>query len=241
MCGRSSLSKTEKELEERFGATFYSDELAQYNPLPNYNVAPSHVLPIITNEDKLHFQAYRWGLIPFWAKDIKIGYKMINARIETLFEKSSFKMAVAKRRCLVPADGFYEWKKSTDEKGKTTKQPYHIKTTDREIFSMAGLWDRWQDPHGQTVFSFTIITQPPNEMMEDIHNRMPAILTAEQEQLWLSDDIAPQELVDMIEPYPNEMMEAYPVSPKVGNVKNNSKELIAKHRPDLSDGELTLF
>ena len=241
MCGRSSLTKTEKELEERFQATFYSDGLVQYNPLPNFNVAPSHMMPVITNEDKLHFQAYRWGLIPFWAKDQKIGYNMINARIETLFEKSSFKMAVANRRCLVPADGFYEWKKIKGPDGKITKQPYRIQTTDQEIFSMAGLWDRWKAPDGQTVFSFTVITQGPNETMKDIHDRMPAILTPEQEALWLSDDLPPQELVDMIAPYPDENMKAYPVSPKIGNVRNNNVDLIAEHRPDLNDNELTLF
>lgn len=241
MCGRSSLTKTEKELEERFNATFYSDGLVNYNPLPNYNVAPSHVMPVITNEDRAHFQAYRWGLIPSWAKDQKIGYKMINARIETLFEKSTFKMAVAKRRCLIPADGFYEWKKIRGADGKITKQAYRIQTTDREIFTMAGLWDRWKAPDGQAVFSFTVITQPPNELIKDIHDRMPAILTAKQEELWLSDDITPQELVDMIEPYNVEQMKAYPVSNNVGNVRNNSKDLIAEHRPDLSDGSLTLF
>ncbi len=241
MCGRSSLTKTEKELEERFGATFYSDSLVNYNPLPNYNVAPSHRMPVITNEDKLHFQAYRWGLIPSWAKDKKIGYKMINARIETLLEKSSFKMAVAKRRCLVPADGFYEWKKESGPDGKMVKQAYRIQTTDREVFSMAGLWDRWQDPDGQMIFSFTVITQGPNELMKGIHNRMPAILTSEQEELWLADDLPPQELVDMISPYPSELMKAYPVSQQVNNVRNNHPDLIAEQRPDLSQGNLTLF
>ena len=222
MCGRSSLTKTEKELEERFGVTFYSDELEQYNPLPNYNVAPSHRMPVVTNEDLNHFRAFRWGLIPFWAKDKKIGYKMINARIETLFEKSTFKQAVTKRRCLVPADGFYEWKKTADG-----KQPYRIQTTDQEIFSMAGLWERWKDPaDGQMIFSFSVITQEPNELMKDIHNRMPAILTPEQEALWLSDDLSPTELVDMIEPYPSENMKAYPVSTRVGNVRNNDEGLV---------------
>lgn len=222
MCGRSSLSKTQKELEERFGATFYSDDLVQYNPLPNYNVAPSHNMPVITNEDLNHFRAFRWGLIPSWAKDEKIGYKMINARIETLFEKSSFKQAVTKRRCLVPADGFYEWKKTP-----SGKQPYRIQTTDQEIFSMAGIWERWKDPKdGQMVMSFSVITQGPNELMEDIHNRMPAILTPEQEALWLADDLSPKELVDMIEPYPSDKMKAYPVSSRVGNVKNNDAQLL---------------
>ena len=233
MCGRSSLTKTEKELEDRFQATFYSDGLAQYNPLPNYNVAPSHMMPVITNTDKMHFQAFRWGLIPFWAKDIKIGYKMINARIETLMEKSSFKMAVSKRRCLVPADGFYEWKKVKDDNGKITKQPYRMTTKDQEVFAMAGLWDRWKSPDGQQIFSFTVITQPPNKVMKDIHNRMPAILIPEQESLWLADDIPPQELIDMITPYPDELLEVTPVSSKVNNVRNNHSSLLAEYRPDL--------
>ena len=234
MCGRSSLTKTEKQLEERFQATFYSDGLVQYNPLPNYNVAPSHNMPVITNEDKLHFQAYRWGLIPSWAKDVKIGYKMINARIETLLEKSSFKMAVAKRRCLVPADSFYEWKKERDGAGKLIKQPYRIQTTDQEVFSMAGLWDRWESADGQMIMSFTVITQPPNEMMKDIHDRMPAILTPDQEQLWLADDVPPQDLIDMIQPYPDDKMIAYPVSTRVNNVKYNDPKLIEQFRPDTS-------
>jgi len=232
MCGRSSLSKTEKELEERFNATFYSDDLVKYNPLPNFNVAPSHVLPIITNEDREHFTAMRWGLIPFWAKDPKIGYKMINARIETLFEKSSFKQAIQKRRCLVPADGFYEWKKT--EKGK---QPYRIITKDQEIFTMAGLWERWNAPDGQMVLSFSVITQEPNNLMADIHDRMPAILTKDQEELWLSDDVSPIELVEMIQPYDDQLMEAYPVSKKVGNVRNNSADLIEKDDSE----QLSLF
>lgn len=242
MCGRSSLTKTEQELEERFGATFYSDGLVQYNPLPNYNVAPSHYMPVITNDDQEHFQAFRWGLIPFWAKDKNIGYKMINARIETLFEKSSFKQAVAKRRCLVPADGFYEWKKIKGKNGKIEKQPYRIKPTDQEIFSMAGLWDRWKDPEtGQMIFSFTVITQGPNELMTDIHDRMPAILTPEQEKLWLADDVSPKELIDMITPYDSEKMEAYPVSKKVGNVRNNDAELIKKARPEIKGEQMDLF
>lgn len=242
MCGRSSLTKTEQQLEERFGATFYSDGLVQYNPLPNYNVAPSHYMPVITNDDKEHFQAFRWGLIPFWAKDKKIGFKMINARIETLFEKSSFKKATEQRRCIVPADGFYEWKKIKDKNGKIEKQPFRIKTTDQEIFSMAGLWDRWKDPEsGQMIFSFTVITQGPNELMKDIHDRMPAILTSEQEELWLSEDLSPQELVNMITPYDSSKMEAYPVSKKVGNVKNNSEDLIKQARPNLGAGQMDLF
>ena len=198
-------------------------------------------MPVITNEDKFHFQAYRWGLIPFWAKEERIGYKMINARIETLMEKSTFKMAVAKRRCLVPADGFYEWKKIKGPNGKPAKQAYRIQTKDQEIFSMAGLWDRWKAPDGQMIFSFTVITQPPNGVMKDIHDRMPAILTQEQEELWLADDIPPQELIDMIQPYPDDATVAYPVSSRVNNVRNNDEEIIQAARPDIQKEGGTLF
>lgn len=207
MCGRSSLDKTEKELEERFNATFYSDELERYNPLPNINVCPSHIMPIISNLDKEHFSAMRWGLIPFWAKDIKIGYKMINARKETILEKASFKKPMQNRRCLVPATAFYEWKKL--EKGK---QVYRITTTDNDIFSMAGLWETWTSPEGKKIQSFTVITQNPNSVMKDIHDRMPAILTRDQENIWLSDDISPSELLEMIEPYPDENMKVEPIN-----------------------------
>lgn len=221
MCGRSSLTKTEKELEARFNSTFYSEDLATYNPLPSYNVAPTHYHPVITNMEQNHIRMFRWGLIPSWAKDIKIGYKMINARKETITEKNSFKYALKKRRCLVPLDGFYEWKKIGKE-----KQPYRIQTTDQEIFCCAGLWEIWQSPKDEVVESFTIITQEPNEMLKDIHDRMPAILLPEQEELWLDNSIPPEELLEMIVPYPQENMKAYPVSKRVGRVSENDRHLI---------------
>ncbi len=221
MCGRSSLTKNEKELEERFNATFYSEELERYNPLPNFNVAPTHVMPVVTNEDPEHFKPLRWGLIPFWAKDVKVGYKMINARIETVSKKSAFKRALEKRRCLVPFDGFYEWKKI----GKA-KQPYRIVTTNTDIFSVAGLWERWKSPEGEWVESFTLITQPPNKLMEDIHDRMPAILMPEEERLWLDEEISPEEALAIIKPYPDELMRAYKVSSRVGKVTENDAALI---------------
>lgn len=231
MCGRSSLSKTEKEIEKRFNATFYSDELVQYNPLPNYNVAPSHRHPIITNQDPEKIHLYKWGLVPHWAKDEKIGYKMINARIETVLEKNSFKKAVESRRCLVPMDGFYEWKRNGKE-----KIPYHITTTNVEIFSAAGLWEKWISHNtGEELYSFTVITQGPNELMKGIHDRMPAILLPEQESLWLDMSISPKEALQIIEPYPSEYMHAKRVSQKVGNVRNNDASLIEEVVDDPSD------
>jgi len=235
MCGRSSLTKTEKEIEARFNATFYSEELERYNPLPNFNVAPTHRMPIINNEEQDKIQLYRWGLIPFWAKDEKIGYKMINARVETLLEKSAFKNAVKSRRCLVPMDGFYEWKKE----GKT-KTPYRITLPDTPIFTAAGLWENWKSNTGEEVFSFTVITQPPNEMMKNIHDRMPAILHPDQEKLWLDNDLSPEDAVSLIQPYPSDLMLAYKVDPRVGKVSENDAQLIEpiNERPQPIQGQL---
>ena len=221
MCGRSSLTKTEKEIEQRFQATFYSDELERYNPLPNYNVAPTQRHPVITNEDDSHLQLFRWGLIPFWAKDKKIASMLINARVETVAEKGSFKHALNKRRCLVPFDGFYEWKKTPDG-----KQPYRIITTNQDVFCIAGLWERWKSPEGEEYLTFTLITMPPNEKMAAIHDRMPAILTPDRERAWIANDMSPTECLNLLEPYPDEWMEMYPVSKRVNNVRENDPGLV---------------
>jgi putative SOS response-associated peptidase YedK len=221
MCGRSSLTKNEKELEKRFNATFYSEDLARYNPLPNYNVAPTHMMPVITNQDPSHINIYKWGLIPFWAKDQKIGSSMINARIETIKEKSTYKSTLQKRRCLVPLDGFYEWK----TEGKN-KYPFRIQTTDQEIFSCAGMWESWKDPNGLVIHSFTIITLPANDFMSNIHDRMPAILLPEIENLWIESEISISNVDDILIPYPSDKMKMYPVSQNINNVRNQDISLI---------------
>ena len=221
MCGRSSLTKTEKQIEERFDATFYSEDLERYNPLPNFNVAPTHMCPLITNEDPEHLQYFRWGLIPFWAKDIKIGYKMINARIETVNTKSAFKNALQKRRCIVPFDGFYEWKKTPNG-----KVPHRIKLKDDGIFCIAGLWEKWKSPEGENIHSFTLITQEPNETLAPIHDRMPAMLLPEQEKLWLDKDMPTEDALALINPYPDDLLVAYPVDKRVGKVSENDAALI---------------
>jgi putative SOS response-associated peptidase YedK len=221
MCGRSSLTKTEKEIEKRFHATFYSEELERYNPLPNYNVAPTQYHPVITNQDPEHLHFFKWGLVPFWAKDTKIAFSMINARSETLLEKPAFKNAVKSRRCLVPLDGFYEWKNINGE-----KIPYRIQTKDQDIFSAAGLWEEWHAADGSPLFTFTIITVDANTYLRELHDRMPAILTPEEEKLWLSDDIPVQSCIELLHPYPSDKTVAYEVSKSVNNVRNNSPELI---------------
>lgn len=226
MCGRSSLNKTEKELEERFNAHFYSEDLERYNPLPNFNVAPSHVMPVLTNQDTSHFLPLRWGLIPFWAKDEKIGYKMINARLETILEKPAFRQAVEKRRCLVPFDGFFEWKKLG-----TRKIPYRITTTNTPIFSVAGIWEKWKSLNGTQILSFSLITREANRFMATIHDRMPAILLPENEQLWIKEDVLTKDALSLLQPYPDEYMNAYKVSPRVNNARNNDPELLSPADP----------
>lgn len=189
---------------------------------PRYNVAPTQMCLVRPMEDPGHYRQMRWGLIPFWAKDIKIGYKMINARLETVLEKSAFRQPVRKRRVLVWADGFYEWKK-TD----TGKQPHRITLKDGRPFCFAGIADRWRSPEGDEVHSFTVLTLPPNELMAPIHDRMPVILTHEQGDAWLDPKASAEDLVAAISPYPSEDMYAYPVAAAVGNVRNESPQLIA--------------
>lgn len=231
MCGRSSLTKTEKELEQRFGASFYSDELLRYNPLPNFNVAPTHYHPVITEDDIQHLQLFKWGLVPFWAKDEKIGSKMINAKIETILEKPAFKSIAQTQRCLVPFDGFYEWKLYPDKH----REPYRITVYNGEIFSVAGLWSSWQAPNGEIVKTFTLITQPPNQKMAEIHNRMPAILNKSDEAAWLDKGLSGTEALQLIMPFPDDEMQIYRVSDRINKVSNNDSDLIKAYVPTEKD------
>jgi putative SOS response-associated peptidase YedK len=236
MCGRSSLTKNEKELEARFQARFYSEELERYNPLPNYNVAPTHRCPVITSNDSAHFQLFKWGLIPSWSKDEKMAYSMINARIETLKEKKTFSSLINAKRCLVPMDGFYEWKKV----GKI-KIPFRIQTAEQDLFSCAGLWDQWYNEKGEKIHTFTIITLPANEFMSQIHDRMPAILSKDQERHWLDDNLNTSEYISLLQTNPNQNMIMYEVDPRVGNVRENDKALIEKFEKKIEPQQGSLF
>lgn len=222
MCGRSSLTVTEKELEKRFNASFYSEDLERYNPLPNFNMAPTQNLPVITDADPDHINLYRWGLIPFWAKDEKIGYRMINARMETVAEKPAFRQAFRQRRCLWPVDGYYEW----IARGKE-KIPYRVILKDKGVYSLAGLWETWKNEQGEKVFSFTILTQPATPSMEFLHHRMPVILPREMELDWLDPNLDPEDFLHNLPPFGTDQLEVYRVSQEVNNVRNNRRELIA--------------
>lgn len=238
MCGRASLTKTEKELEKRFGATFYQEDIERYNPLPSYNIAPTHFHPVITQDDPGHIHFFRWGLVPFWAKDESVGHRMINARVETLAEKPAFRQAFRERRCLVPFDGFYEWMQVPGG----GKVPYRVTVGDNEIFCIAGLWESWKAPVGPELYTFTLITVPPNALVSRIHDRMPAVLLPEDERLWLDETLPPDALFNLLHPYPMELMSASPVSSRVNRVSENDADLIKTTGPDLSaEGPRDLF
>ena len=214
MCGRYSFVFEDALILERFGIRVTT---AVYKA--RYNCAPTQILPVITNEASDTLNHYRWGLIPFWAKDASIGSKLINARAETLTEKPSFKHAFRARRCLIPATGFYEWKKErkpgrdkagrSDMAGHVATTPYNIGMKTGEPFCFAGLWDQWISPDGEVVRSFTIITTSPNELVAPIHDRMPVILHRADEQRWISPQPDPS-LSDLLKPYPSEHMTAIP-------------------------------
>jgi putative SOS response-associated peptidase YedK len=222
MCGRFTLTATFEQLIDRFDIeSFLLDE--DYSP--NYNVAPSQSVIAVLNNGSINKMGYlKWGLIPSWAKDPKVGYKMINARAETLAEKPSFRNAYRSKRCLIVADSFYEWKRQDHDQ----KTPMRIKLKSDDLFAMAGLWEKWTSPDGQSIFSCTVVTTTANELVHDIHERMPVILKPEDEKVWLNPKSNPKELNPLLKPLDRELMEAYEVSSLVNSPKNNSVELIQR-------------
>ena len=215
MCGRFIISKKVEEINERFHVDV---EKEQYKII--YNAAPGQNLPVITNRKPGKLSFFKWGLVPYWAKDVKIGYKMINSRAETLLEKPSFKNAVQKRRCLVIANGFYEWKKTGN-----ARQPYLICLKDNSLFAFAGLCVYW-NKDGIELSSFSSVTTAPNSLTKPIHNRMPVILSREHANYWLDESFNPVDLGEICQPYPPDFMQAFPVSTRVNSVANNDASLL---------------
>ena len=217
MCGRYSLIAYIGELQERFD--FDGSELTR---VPRYNIAPTQMALSVTNGGRRRGSYMRWGLIPSWAKSASVGSRMINARAETLAERSSFRTALQRRRCLVLADGFYEWQR----KG-SSRRPMRIVMASREPFAFAGLWDAWRDPKGEVVRSCAIITTRANELLSPIHDRMPVVLPRELESLWLDHDIQDYAaLAGILTPYITDEMEAYEVSSLVNSPANDGPEMV---------------
>ena len=224
MCGRYRLTRHREIVEQHFGVDIEGDMA------PRYNIAPTQdVATIRQNRDtpERRFAWMKWGLIPYWAKDASVGYKMINARAETAAEKPAFSEALKKRRCLVPADGFYEWQKT----GKV-KQPFCIAMADDGLFAFAGLWDRWKNAEGKTIETCSILTTTPNRLLEGIHDRMPVILRPEDYELWLDPGEQRVETVaELLKPFDSTRMKRYPVSTRVNNVTNDDAECAAPSQP----------
>ena len=217
MCGRFSLHVDINKVAQHFGVP------ATLETSPRYNVAPTQDVVSIMRNGSSHLALLRWGLIPAWAKDETIGSRMINARAETLTEKASFKGLLRSKRCMIVADGFYEWRK---ENG--SKTPMYITLKNSEPFAFAGLWDQWKSPDGQLIRTCTIITTDPNDVVASIHNRMPAILVPDAYDLWLDPDVRDEHaLTHWLSPYPAEEMTARPVSRMVNDPNHDSPELIA--------------
>ena len=214
MCGRFALYSSFQAIKD------YADLLNEIEELDaNYNVSPGQNIPVIINKnDGNYLEFCKWGLIPFWAKDPKIGYKMINTRSETINEKQSFKHAFQRRRCLIPANGFYEWQKKD-------KQPFYIHLKEERLFTFAGIWENWNSPEGDYMQTCSIITTSANDTLEKIHNRMPVILPQNSESTWLLNENS-NKLMELLKPYPQNEIFCHEVSNEVNSVRNNLPELI---------------
>ena len=218
MCGRYSLTSPAESVVELF------DLPTRPNLPARYNIAPTQDVPVVRpGAAGRELVSMRWGLIPSWAKDASLGAKMINARAETLIEKPAFRTAFRRRRCLVPADGFYEWQPV----GHGPKQPYYIALAARAPFAFAGLWETWRTPEGDPLMSCTIVTCAPNALLGALHNRMPVILAKRDFDPWLDPSVAAEAVQGLLRPYPAEEMVATPVSTRVNNVRNDDASLIA--------------
>ncbi len=211
MCGRFNFLIHKKAVEERFGVKKFD-----FDVVPRYNIAPSQKIATIIMDPEVHLVGMSWGFVPFWAKDRKIGNRMINARSETVADSRVFKHSFAKKRCLIPATGFYEWQKV----GKV-KRPMHVRLKSKEPFAFAGIYSSWKAPTGKTLLSCAILTISPNELLKSIHNRMPVVLDRKDENVWIDPENQDVEsLKGLLNPFTSLEMEAYEVSTYVNSPSN---------------------
>ncbi len=219
MCGRFTLFDSAASVAQGFGLTEVPSLLPRYNIAPSQDVA---AVRVPREGPAREIVLLRWGLVPSWAKDPSLGNRMINARAETAAEKPAFRSAIRRRRCLVPASGFYEWKRTSGG-----KQPYFIRMRAGKAFALAGLWESWKDPGSSVVETCALLTTSPNDLLRPIHDRMPVIVPPRDYDLWLSPEIQdPRELLSLFLPYPFEEMDAFPVGTAVNNPKTDSPRLI---------------
>lgn len=224
MCGRYTLTVFQEQLADAF-------ELYELEHLePRYNIAPTQLAPVVRvpgESGRRELAMYKWGLIPHWARGPMIGSRMINARAETASEKPAFRTAMKRQRCLVPCTGFYEWKVLDSAAKKPAKQPYYIHRRDEGVFAFAGLWDRWRSPEGEEIGSFTILTTEPNELMRELHDRMPVIIPRQAYGVWLDNQLLDTErLAFLLRPFPDGELVAHPVSNRMNNPKYDDPSCI---------------
>lgn len=219
VCGRFTLASQNALIAEIFAGIAIPPDLTA-----RYNIAPSQDVAVIPNDGGAKMTFFQWGLIPSWAKDPKIGNRMINARGETVAEKPSFRTPLRRRRCLVPADGFYEWQKDA---GKKTKTPIYIQLKSGRPFAFAGLWDQWKTPEEEWLRTFTIITTDANTALEKIHDRMPVILPPASYEQWLDpSEQSAETLTPLLKPFPSDEMITHPVSKLVNSPANDVPECV---------------
>jgi putative SOS response-associated peptidase YedK len=219
MCGRFAQRSDPKRLAKEFGVAEAPRAEARYNVAPTQNI-----LGVRAISDEREMTFFKWGLIPSWAKDTSMGARLINARSETVEEKPSFRQAFKQRRCIIPADGFYEWQRT---EGK--KQPFFFRMRDERPFGFAGLWERWEGETGQAINSCTILTTEANDVLRPVHDRMPVILHPDDYELWLDVDARKQDLVkELLRPYAAEEMLGYPVGASINSPRNQGAELIER-------------
>jgi putative SOS response-associated peptidase YedK len=234
MCGRFARRSTQEVLADWFGVEM--EDMPFF--APSYNVAPQSTQPVVrlnTKTGKPEFALMRWGLVPYWAKDPKIGYTTINARAEEAAEKPLYRDAVKRRRCLVPADAFYEWQKL---EGKA-KKPFAFGLQSGEPYAFAGLWERWKPKEGEPLETFTILTTDPNELAERVHDRMPVILEPKDYDRWMEPGDPTRLPLDLLRPFPAEKMRSWPIHERVGNVRNDEADLLKEcEAEDAAQGKL---
>jgi len=233
VCGRYRLSRRKQIIEEHFDAAPWDDD---WNP--RYNIAPTQSVPVVRQHPKepvRQVSTMRWGLIPHWAKDASGAARMINARSETANTRPAFRDPMKLRRCLIPADGFYEWKRSG-----TAKQPFCFEVNDGELFAFAGLWDGWKNAEGQWIKSCTILTTIPNSVTGAVHDRMPVILDPDSYDRWLDPGMNDVQAVsDLLRPYDAQFMRSYPVSTRINRVENDNED--CARRVEVAEDQNPLF
>ncbi|MEJ7646671.1 MAG: SOS response-associated peptidase [Chryseolinea sp.] len=231
MIDRYSITAPASKIRERFRA----EVIESFSP--KYNAAPTQLLPVITQDSPHGVSTFYWGTSPEWSKNKALSEKLINISAETIPEKGALRKSLMKMRCILPADGFYAWKKV----GKRTAIPYRFVTTDQELFSLAGFWEEFEDSNSHVVHSFRLITIPANNIVGTTQERMPVLMEPEAEKIWLNSDSSEIQLLNVLKPYSDAHMNYYPVSPRITDASINLASLIIPTSPADQHGNLTLF